>query len=180
MEVSKLITEISECHPASGMNVNIIAIDGHGGSGKSTLAAKLANGLGAQILHTDDFASWDNPYNWWPTLIENALEPIKRGVKALSYERSSWGPEHHPESVRDQPVTSTMILEGVSSARKEFRPYLAYSIWVDAPKEVCIARGVERDGEKMRQQWEKWWADEEKYIAEHSPQDYVDIRVSGV
>lgn len=180
MELSKLIAEIYESHPANAMNVKIVAVDGHGGAGKSTLATKLASELDAQILHTDDFASWDNPLNWWPALIEKTLEPIKHGAKSLSYERSSWTPDHSPEPVKDQVVTPIMILEGVSSARREFRPYLAYSIWVDAPKDVCIARGVERDGEKMRQQWEKWWAEEEKYIAEHQPKNYVDAIVSGL
>lgn len=164
---------------ASGMPVKIVAVDGHGGSGKSTLAAKLAKGLSAEIIHTDDFASWDNPTDWWPNLRDTVLEPIRQGAKTLSYQPSSWAPDHHPEPVKDQPVTSIMILEGVGSARKQFRPYLSYAIWVEAPKEVCIARGLERDGEDMRKQWEQWWSEEEKYVAEHRPQEYVNQTVSG-
>lgn len=162
------------------MPVKIVAVDGHGGSGKSTLAAKLAKELNTEIIHTDDFASWDNPKNWWPNLRDAVLEPIKQGAKTLSYQPSSWAPDHHPEPVKDQPVTSIVILEGVGSSRKEFRPYLSYTVWVDTPKDVCIARGIERDGENMRNQWEEWWAAEEEYIAEHQPQEYANQVVSGV
>lgn len=175
----ELSQAIQDAPLTSDMPVKIVAIDGHGGSGKSTLAAKLAKELNAEIIHTDDFASWDNQTNWWPNLRDTVLEPIKQGVKTLSYQTSSWAPDHHPEPVKDQPVASIVVLEGVGSSRKEFRPYLSYAVWVETPKEVCIARGVERDGEDMRDQWEAWWAAEEAYIAEHQPQKYVDVIVNG-
>lgn len=159
--------------------IKVVAIDGHGGSGKSTLAAKLAEELGAEVVHTDDFASPENPKNWWPDLIDKVLDPIKNGKTSLSYERSSWAPDHHPEPVKNQPVTPIVILEGVSSARKEFRPYLTYSVWVETPKELCIERGIERNGEAMREQWEEWWNSEEEYIANHDPKSYVREIVSG-
>lgn len=173
-----ILSEITAASPANGMAVKIVAVDGHGGSGKSTLANQLAELLRAEIIHTDDFASWDNPLNWWPALIEKVLDPSKQGAKTLSYERSKSAPEHHPEPIKNQPVTPIMILEGVSSARKEFRPYLTYSVWVTAPKDVCLARCKERDSEHTIQQWEQGWADEEKYIQEHDPEKYADATVS--
>lgn len=178
--MSELLQAIQNAPLAPDMPVKIVAVDGHGGSGKSTLAAKLAKELNAEIIHTDDFASWDNPTNWWPNLRDTVLEPIKHGAKTLSYQPSSWAPDHHPEPIKDQAVTPIVILEGVSSARKEFRPYLSYAVWVETPKEVCIARGVERDGGDMREQWEEWWTAEEAYIAEHQPQDYVNEVVRGI
>lgn len=165
--------------PPHGLQVKVVAVDGHGGAGKSALALALSEMLGAETIHTDDFASPENPVHWWPRLIEEALEPIARGALSISYVPSSWGPEHEPEPVRDQPVTPVMILEGVTAARREFRPYLAYAIWVDAPKDLCIARGVDRDGEAMRGQWESWWCEEEAYIREHRPVDFADAVISG-
>ncbi len=70
--------------------VFLIAIDGHGGSGKSTLAALLSEELSAEIIHTDDFASWNKPLDWWPRLVEQALEPVRNGEKSLNYERGKW------------------------------------------------------------------------------------------
>jgi uridine kinase len=159
--------------------IKIVAIDGHGGAGKSVFAAKLAKTLNAEILQTDNFASWDNPINWWPNLIKEVFEPIKAGAKILNYRRSKWTANHNPEPVSNQPVTPIMILEGVSSARREFRPYITYAIWVETPRELCLKRGIDRDGEKMRKQWEEWLAEEDAYIARDNPREYVDIEISG-
>jgi len=79
----------------------------------------------------DDFASWDNPVNWWPSLIDCVLDPIHHCARTLSYPQSQWSREETRDAVRDQPVKPVMILEGVSSARREFRSYLTYAIWVD-------------------------------------------------
>jgi len=46
------------------------------------------------MIHTDDFASPENPVLWWPRLIKEALEPIARGAPSISYVRTSWGPGH--------------------------------------------------------------------------------------
>ena len=74
-------------HSRAG-STKVIGIDGHGGSGKSTLAAHLGERLRAEIVHTDDFASWDNPKDWWPLLIERIFEPLKSRGRTLSYPRS--------------------------------------------------------------------------------------------
>ena len=129
----------------TNLPIFLIAIDGHGGSGKSTLAAFLSEKLHAEIIHVDDFASFDNLVDWWPLVVERVFEPIKRGEKFLNYPRSKWSETHHPEPVVDQPVTPIMVLEGVRALRREFRPYISYGIFVDTPKEVCLQRGFERD-----------------------------------
>lgn len=67
-----------------------VAIDGHGGSGKTSLANLLSNKLHAQVIGTDDFASWDNPVNWWPLVIERVFQPIAAGATSLNYPRSKW------------------------------------------------------------------------------------------
>lgn len=180
MSTEEIAKRIKEAPVIAGLPVKIVAVDGHGGSGKSTLALELAEKMGASIIQTDDFASWDNPYDWWAQLIEKALEPIKLGAKTLSYPRSSWWPDHRPEPVVDQPVTDVVILEGVSSARKEFRPYLSYAIWVETPLEICLQRGLERDGQDKREMWLKWQADEKEYVARDNPQTYANVVVKGV
>src|ERR1700693_6281114 len=88
----------------------LVGIDGHGGSGKSTLAELLAVHLGAEIIHTDDFASWDNPKDWWPSLIRLVLQPLADGAETLNYPRSQLGPGHDPEPIVEQRVTPIMLL----------------------------------------------------------------------
>jgi len=164
----------------------LIAIDGHGGSGKSTLASILMEMLNAETIRTDDFASWDTPLNWWPVVIKRVFEPIKRDVKLLNYSRSKWWKTHNPEPVVNQPVTPIMILEGVSSLRKEFRPYISYGVFVDTPLEACLQRGLDRDrgqdgksDKEIKLMWEKWYKKEEIYIKRDNPKVFADLVVDG-
>src|ERR1017187_6059611 len=116
------------------MNTKIVAIDGPGGAGKSTLASQLAASLGGvPIIHTDDFASWDNPLGWWPRLLEQVLKPLAENRPA-HYQRYDWGTERLAEWCSIGPA-EYVILEGMSAGRKEFRPYLTFSIWVETPQE---------------------------------------------
>ena len=71
------------------------------------------------------------------------------------------------------------MLEGVTATRREFRPYLAYAIWVDTPRELCLQRGIERDGEEMRAHWERWLVSEDAYIARERPELHADTVVLG-
>lgn len=166
-------------------NITFIAIDGHGGSGKSSLAEYLSNKLHAEVIHTDDFASWDNPTDWWPLVIESIFEKIENGEKALSYSRSKWWKDHNPEPVKDQPVTNIMILEGVSSMRKEFAPYISLSIFVDTPRDLCLERGIKRDlstgksREEVRKLWNDWLDEEDLYFDKDNPMQRADLVVDG-
>lgn len=151
----------------STLPIYLIAVDGHGGSGKSTLANLLAEKLEAEVIHTDDFAGWDNPLNWWPLVIERVFKPIKRGEKALNYPRSKWWDTHNPKPVINQTITKVMLLEGVTSLRREFRPYINYGIFIDTPADICLKRGFERDkgtdGKsdiEIMNMWAKWYKDE--------------------
>jgi len=119
------------------------------GPGKSSLAKWLASSLRASIIHTDDFASWNNPVNWRPDLIELALKPLAAGQPAR-YQPTNWGDgEKSPIVIRPG---GTVLLEGVTASRRAFRPYLAYSIWIEAARELRLRRGIERDGEEARAQ----------------------------
>lgn len=170
----------------SQLPIFLIAIDGHGGCGKSTLAKLLSEKLGAEIIQTDDFAGWENPMNWWPLVIERVFKPISQNSKVLNYPRSKWWETHNPKPVVDQRVTPVMILEGVSSLRKEFRPYISYGIFVDTPRDVCLRRGFERDkgtdgksDAEIMAMWEKWASDEDEYIARDNPKEFADLVVDG-
>jgi len=158
------------------MTTRIVAVDGPGGAGKSSLADWLAPELDAPIVHTDDFASWENPVDWWPSLVENVLEPLAAG-SAARYVPSTWG-----GPVRDAVTVEPrgfVILEGVTASRQAFRPYLAYSIWVETPRAVRLRRGLERDGEHMRGQWEEWMAGEDDYIERERPSEHSDLVLPG-
>ncbi len=178
------LESILESRPPRAGSTKVIGIDGHGGSGKSTLAVHLGGRLGAAIVHTDDFASWDNPKDWWPLIIERIFEPMKSGERTLNYPRSKWWPGHEPEPVVDQSVTTVLILEGVGSLRREFRQFLSVAIFVDAPREVCIERGITRDAamgtkEEVLKRSNRYFDDELGYMARDEPEQFADIVLDG-
>jgi uridine kinase len=166
--------------------VKFVAIDGHGGSGKSSLAELLSERLGAEIVHTDDFASWDDPGGWWPLVIDRVFTPITAGARTIGYPRSKWWEDHRPEPVLAQAVTPIMILEGVGSLRTELRPYISFGIFVDAPDDVCLRRGLARDAghdgksdEEIRAMWQGWLDYENDYLDRDRPIDHADLVIDG-
>jgi uridine kinase len=159
------------------MRCRVIAIDGPGGAGKSTLAAQVGELLAAQVVCTDDFAGWEQPLEWWPRLIEQVLRPLS-GNRAGHYQCYDWDTGRLAEW-RDVPVASFLILEGVSSSRIAFAPYLALSVWVSTPRPERLRRGLERDGQIARGRWREWMAQEDAYVAAEHPHRRADLVVSG-
>jgi uridine kinase len=163
--------------PTSAGSSRLVAIDGCGGAGKTTFALILASHLGnCPVVHTDDFASWDEPLNWWPRMIEQVFAPLSRGEPAR-YQRYDWTTRRLAEW--HEVSGPVLIAEGVSATRREFRPYLAHRIWVDCPAGLRLRRGLERDGPEMEAQWCVWMADEDRYVIDHRPLDVADLIVDG-
>src|SRR3954468_1330611 len=72
------------------MRSSIISVDGPGGAGKSTLASRIAHRLqNCPVIHTDDFASWNNQFEWWQDMLRQVLEPFSNNQTA-SYQRYDW------------------------------------------------------------------------------------------
>lgn len=137
----------------------VIAIDGYGGPGKTTFATLLGNELGVKVIHTDDFASDDNPIDWWPEVIEKVLKPTKKDGFKKGY----------------------IILEGVSSLRKEFGQFVDFGIFVDTPIDVCRERMHNREevDENINVKFEKWLAAEIHYMKRDNPKKFADVLIDG-
>jgi uridine kinase len=156
----------------------LVAVDGHGGSGKSTFANRLAEALGgAFVVHTDDFASWKNPIEWWPRLEEQVLQPMLAGG-AARYQRYDWN-ERRLAEWHDIPPGSVVLIEGVSAARRAIADSLILAAWLEAPRGVCLERGVARDGEPMRASWIEWLRAEERHFRVDHTRERADLVVDG-
>ncbi len=156
-----------------------IGVDGLGGSGKTTLAARIERALpGAVVVHIDDFARPDVQGWERDRFVEQVLRPLLAGRPAR-YQRWDWptdtGAEWH-EIAAGVPV----VVEGVSSTDVRLGVPWDFTIWVEAPYEVRLARAIERDGEAMLDRWlTDWMPSEDAYEAEQRPQDRVDLIVDG-
>ena len=175
LEIKQLI---SKSVSPEEMQTRIVAIDGCGGAGKSTLATKLANILdNCPVIHTDDFASWDHPLDWYPRVIEQVLEPLRHNHVA-HFQKFDWQANQLGQWETVKPC-SVVILEGVSSSRSEFRSYLSFAIYIETNRDLRLKRGLERDGEAALPLWQQWMAEEDEYVLRDRPQEYADIVISG-
>lgn len=164
--------------PASLGPARLVAVDGPGGAGKSIFAQRLATALGgAPIVATDDFASWENPTNWWPRLEAEVLEPLARG-KTARYQAYDWD-QHRLRAWREVRPAEVVVFEGVGAARRAVADRLAYSVWIETPASRRLERGLERDGEAMRGQWGDWMASEDRFFEADAVRDRADLVVDG-
>jgi uridine kinase len=72
-----------------------------------------------------------------------------------------------------------LLIEGVTSTRREFRPFLAARIWIECPRALRLERGLLRDGSDALANWESWMAAEDTYIADHQPHRDADFTIHG-
>jgi uridine kinase len=137
----------------------------------------MAATLSDKIVHTDDFVT--APWAWYDfdRLRAQVLDPLLRDEGAR-YQRFDWS-----RSKLDEWHTvdsgGVVVVEGVGALEVRLRDAYDYRIWVEAPREVCLRRGLERDGQDARPLWEAWFEREDRYWVEQAPRRSVDVIVSG-
>ncbi|MET9611012.1 uridine kinase [Streptomyces sp. NPDC006512] len=168
----------------------LLGIDGPGASGKSTLAALLADRLGpAAVVHIDDFhlPSAARPATTGQAvaahfdlrrLHEQVLRPATDGA-AVHYQRYDWDQDRLAEWTTLAPATP-LVVEGVHALHADLRSAYTFRVFCDAPREVRLSRGLERDGEEARSLWvDEWMPAEDRYLAAHTPHRYADVLLAG-
>lgn len=161
--------------------VRLIAVDGGAGSGKTTFATLLGQAMAVPVLQIDDFVSWLNLESWWPRFEAQVLGPLFRG-EDLEFQVRDWVGDTYGEGLGDWkrvPWCETMILEGIGSSRMALADRLAYAIWVEAPEDLRIRRGIERDGETDEALWRKWMPYEAEFFARDGARSRADLHVDG-
>lgn len=145
----------------------LIAVDGRAGSGKTTFATRLRRFLpGAVVIEVDDFLDWGDLDDWWPRLDKEALAPLLAGDRAR-FRTRDWEGDPLGKSLdgwRDLEPAQTIIVEGVTSSRAAIAGRLSMSFWLEAPRNVRMARGIARDGEAMRPFWQDWMRLEDEFF----------------
>jgi len=162
--------------------VRVVCVDGPAGSGKTTLAAGLA-ARGAEraasvgIVHLDDlYEGWTGlEGSLWPRLAAQVLEPLRRG-RPGRFQRYDWVAGRFDDWV-DVPVRDVLVLEGCGSARRAADAVAVLRVWVEAPDELRLARGLARDGAAARDSWLRWMADECAHFAAERTRERADVRL---
>lgn len=159
--------------------VRLVAVDGPGGAGKSTFAARLEAAAADQafVVHTDDFASAEEPINWWPRMKSSVIDPIVAG-RTGRFRRYDWNNRALAEWIV-VPRRPIVIVEGVSSSRMEWHNRLAFVVWIETPPDARLGRGLERDGDDMRGQWIEWMAAEDRHFDRDGARERADLLVDG-
>lgn len=173
-----LAARVSGSEPRLG-TVRLVAVDGGAGSGKTTFAARLATAVGGvQVVHTDDLlAGWSDIVSFWPRLEAWILEPLRAGLPGR-FRRYDWDAGRFADW-QEVPVAEVVVIEGVTSARAAVRASLSCAVWIEAPAATRLARGIARDGERLRTRWTTWMADEAAHFAADRTAGHADVVVDG-
>lgn len=162
--------------------VRLVCVDGPAGSGKTTTAGRVATrlvarGATAAVLHLDDlYAGWRGlEGSLWPRLSAQVLEPLRRG-RPGRYQRFDWPLDRFDDWV-DVPVPDVLVLEGCGSARRAADAVATLRVWVEAPRDLRLRRGLERDGDAARAHWLTWMSDEDAHFAREATRGRADVRL---
>jgi uridine kinase len=176
MEVGPVLDRVAALTSArpAGRAFVLVGIGGHGAAGKTTLARSIPS---AQVVGTDEF--WDGAEFELSRLQAEVLVPLLHGESA-EYRAFSWElqrPSAEPRVVSPQGV---IVIEGVCALHTLFREAYDLRIWVDAPRELRLARGIARDGEDARRLWEdQWMPSEDRYVERDDPISAAHMIVDG-
>lgn len=161
----------------------VVCVDGPAGSGKTTVARALAAALPGDVavVHLDDlYQGWEQPLG----------EPLARRIEAwllLAWEaglpgrhlRYDWAEERFTGWV-DVPCADVVILEGCGSAAALVRRRAAAVIWVQAPADDRLRRGIARDGAALAGHWSRWQQHEAAHFAADATRDAATLLVDGL
>jgi uridine kinase len=180
LSLDDVLADVMQRDP-SGTGIRLVGVDGPSGSGKSTLAARLAARARLPVLQIDDFVSWPDFAGWWPRFDRQVLTPLLSGADAR-YQVRDWANDEYGTSLDGWKTLAwapLMILEGVTCTRMAAAGRLAYTIWVEAPEDLRLQRGLERDGTDRRQLWRTWMDKEREFFAADGTRARADLRVTG-
>jgi uridine kinase len=182
--VNEPVTGVAErvlAAPARLGAVRLVVVDGPAGSGKTTYAAALAAALGdAPVVHMDDlFGGWAGALvpDVWHRLEAQVLAPLRDG-RTARYQMYDWVADEFGGWI-DVPRHPVLVLEGVGSAARPVDPWAVLRVWVEAPADLRLTRGLARDGLAMREHWLRFVETEDAHFASDGTCDRADVIVDG-
>jgi uridine kinase len=158
----------------------LVCVDGPAGSGKTTFAGRLAAVLGPDtaVLHMDDvYAGWTLD-GAAARLAAGVLRPLAEG-RPGAFHRYDWTAGRFEDDVTSVPVASVLVVEGCGSSPRAFDAWTTLRIWVEAPADLRLRRGLARDGAALEQAWRAWQREEAEEFAREDTRARADLLVDG-
>jgi uridine kinase len=171
---ARAVLELALSRPATLGEGRLVCVDGPAGSGKTTLATALFDAFpGSRVVHMDDL------YDGWSGLprvgaqLGSLLRPLSEG-RAGTYRRYDWHSGRFAETVTVDPV-ELLVLEGVGSGARAHADLVTVLVWMSAPPDLRLDRGLARDGAAMEARLRQWMVDEADHFARESTRERADL-----
>jgi uridine kinase len=158
----------------------LVLVDGPAGSGKTTFAGRLACALGddAVVVHLEDlYAGWT---------ITGAVARLRAGVlrpladgRPGAFHRYDWAAQRFSPDATVVPASPVLLVEGCGSSPRVLDPWAVLRVWVEAPADLRVARGLARDGGELESQWRQWQHTEAAEFAREDTRARADLRIDG-
>jgi uridine kinase len=165
----------------------LVCVDGPAGSGKTTLAAAvrrcardlLPAGGTVRMIHMDDvYPGWDGLAEGMATVADSVVAPLRDG-RPGRYRRFDW----HAGALGEERVlepADLLVIEGVGSGNRAYDDAITCLVWVEAPRDVRLERGLARDGQDLRGHWLAWGEAEDAVFERERTRERADVVVDGV
>jgi uridine kinase len=166
--------------PATLGSGRLVCVDGPAGSGKSTFAELLAHGPDGprgHVVHVDDLLEGWSGLATVDVQLDTLLRPLASG-EAGHYRRYDWLSAAWAETVAVEPVP-LLVVEGVGSGAARFDDLRTVLVWLEAPYDVRLRRGLDRDGAAFAPHWEQWARDERELFGREHTRERADVVVDG-
>lgn len=190
VDLADLMNDVLGGPPRLGA-AHLVVVDGPSGSGKTTLAERLCAAFeGAPRRSRTTLVHLDDLYEGWSglradrghgtvsqRLLADLLEPLAAG-RSGRWRRYDWSAAAFAEWHTVEPP-DVLIIEGCGSADPGYRARTSLQLWIEAAPELRLRRGIERDGEVLRDHWRAWQREEDELFATRRTRALADLRVDG-
>jgi uridine kinase len=174
-----LAEQIAAAPPRLG-DTRLVCVDGPAGSGKTTFAERLTDALRADagLVHLEElYAGWTMT-GAVARLSAGVLRPLAEG-RPGAHHRYDWAAGRFADGTVAVPVPGVLVVEGCGSSPRSLDPWTSLRVWVEAPAELRLSRGLARDGDDLAAHWRRWQESEARHFADEDTRARADLRVDG-